>query len=109
MKDEQLGTESQWEGLVKGILKAELRRRGKTYASLVSDLSAIGITETEANIKNKLSRGRFSAIFFIQCLTAIGVPYLQLDEVKHYSPASPKERSRLRFMTKKAIISSQSE
>jgi hypothetical protein len=102
MQEDQFDADAQWEGLVKGILKAELRRRDKTYADLVIDLRAIGVIETETNIKNKLSRGRFSAIFFVQCLTAIGVPFLHLDETpKHYSPASPQERARLKFMMKR--------
>ena len=36
------------------------------------------IVEKEANIKNKLSRGKFSAAFMIQCLTVIGVDQLRI-------------------------------
>ena len=32
----------------------------------------MGIAETELNIKNKLSRGGLSAVFFVQCLEAVG-------------------------------------
>jgi hypothetical protein len=56
----------------KGLLKAELKRRNMSYADLVEKLSEMDIVETEANIRNKLSRGTFTAAFFIQCLIAIG-------------------------------------
>jgi hypothetical protein len=63
---------------VKGILKAELKRRGLTYADLVECLAKQGIAETEANLRNKISRGSFTAVFFLQCLMAIGCEYVQL-------------------------------
>ena len=63
---------------VKGILKAELKRRGLTYADLVDRLAANGVVETEANLRNKISRGSFTAAFFLQCLIAIGCEYVQI-------------------------------
>ena len=56
----------------KGILKSELKRRNLKYADLVMNLSEMGINETEVNIRNKISRGTFTAAFFLQCLLAIG-------------------------------------
>lgn len=49
-----------------------------TYAGLVEKLAAIGVDEKEANVRNKLSRGKFTAAFLLQCLSAIGVSTLQL-------------------------------
>lgn len=68
-----------WQERTKGILKAELKRKGASYRDLAERLTAIGVPETEANIKNKISRGGFTAVFFLQCLTAIGVKDLRLD------------------------------
>jgi len=59
--------------------KAELKRKGVTYAQLVEKLASMGIIEKEVNIANKLSRGKFSATFMLQCLTAIGAKELRLD------------------------------
>ena len=56
----------------RGLLKAELKRRNMTYRDLAERLTAAGIPEGEANIANKLSRGGFSAAYFLQCLEAIG-------------------------------------
>jgi hypothetical protein len=70
--------DTEWQARAKGLLKAELKRRNVGYRELAEKLTAIGIPETEANIKNKISRGGFTAVFFFQCLEAIGVKELSL-------------------------------
>ncbi len=44
----------------------------RSIVELAEKLAAMGIPETERNIANKISRGGFTAVFFIQCLEAIG-------------------------------------
>ncbi|MGP1353950.1 MAG: DUF6471 domain-containing protein [Parasphingopyxis sp.] len=34
--------------------------------------------DSKPNIRNKISRGKFTAVFLIQCLTAIGVTDLRI-------------------------------
>ena len=68
-----------WQDEVKRLLKAELRRRDMTYQDLVDRLSAIGVEQAEPNLRNKLSRGNFTAVFLVQCLTAIGCSTLRLE------------------------------
>lgn len=70
--------EKEWEDRVKGLLKAELKRKGVTYAQLVGLLADQGVMDSEPNIRNKISRGKFTAVFLVQCLTAIGVSELRL-------------------------------
>jgi hypothetical protein len=70
--------EKEWEDKVKGLLKGELKRRGLSYAELVGKLADIGVMDSEPNIRNKLSRGKFTAVFFVQCLEAIEVRELRL-------------------------------
>ena len=72
--------EKEWEDRVKGLLKAELKRRGVTYAELVGKLADIGVMDSEPNIRNKISRGKFTAVFLVQCLSAIGVSSLHLRD-----------------------------
>lgn len=67
-----------WEAKVKGLLKGELKRRNVSYNQLVEKLAAVGVTETEPNIRNKLARGKFTAVFLVQCLEAIGAQELRL-------------------------------
>lgn len=68
-----------WEEKAANLLKSELKRRGVTYSQLVEKLAAIGVTEDERNIRNKLSRGKFTAAFMLQCLSAIGCSTLSLE------------------------------
>jgi hypothetical protein len=68
-----------WQAHVKGVLKAELKRRHVGYRELAEKLGGLGIHETEANIANKVSRGGFTAVFFLQCLTAIGARDLHIS------------------------------
>lgn len=68
-----------WEAKVKALLKAELKRKSVTYAQLVEKLAEIGVVDSEPNIRNKLARGKFTAVFLFQCLEAIGATSLSLD------------------------------
>src|ERR1700730_6806869 len=52
-----------WRARVKGLLKDELKRRNLSYADLAGKLAAVGITDSERNISNKISRGTFTAVF----------------------------------------------
>lgn len=70
---------TEWEAMAANLLKAELKRKGVTYAQLVEKLAAIGINEKEVNVANKLSRGKFSAAFMLACLSAIGSSRLYLE------------------------------
>ena len=71
--------DTEWEAKVKGLLKGELKRRNVSYGQLVDKLASIGVMDSEPNIRNKLSRGKFTAVFLIQCLEAIGSTSLRLD------------------------------
>lgn len=68
-----------WEDQVKGLLKAELKRRNISYAELCGKLADIGVMDSEPNVRNKLSRGKFTAVFLVQCLEAIGASSLRLE------------------------------
>lgn len=69
-----------WAAEVKGMLRAEMARRQVTYQGLADKLGEIGVRETEANLRNKISRGSFTAVFFVQVLTAIGCASLRIGE-----------------------------
>jgi hypothetical protein len=69
-----------WHAKVKGLLKAELKRRDLSYADLADKLAAVGVKENQRNISNKISRGTFTAVFFVQCMEAIGVKTIHLED-----------------------------
>jgi hypothetical protein len=68
-----------WQALAKGLLKAELKRRNLSYADLAEKLGEVGVKDNERNISNKISRGTFTAVFFLQCMEAIGCNTLHLQ------------------------------
>jgi hypothetical protein len=68
-----------YEKQAKNILKGELKRRGITYAQLAEKLATLGVRENERNLANKISRGSFTAAFFMMCMDAIGVRQVSLE------------------------------
>jgi len=74
---------SDWNDKVKRLLKSELVRRGISNSYLVVLLKEIGIEETKSSIDSKISRGTFSACFFLQCLTAIGCERIEIQNFRN--------------------------
>jgi Domain of unknown function (DUF6471) len=64
----------------KRLLRAEMARLGITYGELAQRLATVGVRNTVVNLRNKVTRGRFSAVFLVQCLRAIGARALRLNE-----------------------------
>lgn len=69
-----------WNGYAKRVMRAEMAGRGVTYAKLVELLGENGVKETEANLRNKVSRGSFTAAFLFQCLAVMKVTTLHLSD-----------------------------
>jgi hypothetical protein len=72
-------TTRDWQAQAKGIIRGELKRRNLSYADLAGKLAEIGVKDTERNIANKIARGGFTAVFFLQCMEAIGVQNIHLN------------------------------
>lgn len=70
--------ETEWQARAKNLLKAELKRRGVSYAQLAEKLGTIGVEDSERNIANKISRGGFTAVFLLQVMDAIGASEIRL-------------------------------
>lgn len=70
-----------WGSFAKSVLRAEMARRRISYADLVKLLAEIEVKETEANLRNKVSRGSFTAAFLFQCLNVMKVTTLHLDSM----------------------------
>ena len=76
-----LDTEKTWEDRAKRYLKVELRRADMGYRELAERLKDQNMIETEASIANKLSRGTFSAAFFLAVCAAIGLSAVDLKGI----------------------------
>ena len=68
-----------WEARARGIIRAEMAKQNVTYSQLTERLESIGVHEDERNLRNKVSRGKFTAAFLLQCLAALGSRQLLLD------------------------------
>jgi Domain of unknown function (DUF6471) len=77
--DMPMKTTRDWQAQAKGIIRGELKRRNLSYKDLTERLEAIGVKDTERNISNKIARGGFTAVFFLQCMEAIGVQNVHLN------------------------------
>lgn len=73
-------TQRGWEELAADIVKANLKLAHMSYVDLERELKTIGVTDHHKNISGKLSRGRFSAAYFLQVLACAGVDELQLPK-----------------------------
>lgn len=73
-------TDDDWADDAKRLLRAEMTRRGVTYDGLAERLAALGIDDSAVNIRNKVARGKFSAVFLLQTLQALGCRNLRLGE-----------------------------
>lgn len=60
-----------WEEKARQSLRAEMKARKVTYSQLADRLAMMGLQEDERNLRNKVSRGKFTAAFMLQCLSAI--------------------------------------
>jgi len=70
--------DAEWTTRAKNLIRSELTRKGVTYAQLSGLLAEIGVQENEKNIANKIGRGTFSMVLFMQCMEAIGVSEVRL-------------------------------
>jgi len=49
------------------------------YTDLAERLATIGVNDTVRNIQNKIARGGFTAVFFLQRMEVTGFKNLRLD------------------------------
>jgi hypothetical protein len=79
--------DDEWAEHAKGLLKAELKRRGISYRELAERLTRAGSPESERNLTNKISRGGFTASFLLQCLRVIGCETVDLRHLPQVNDA----------------------
>ncbi|WP_282188947.1 DUF6471 domain-containing protein [Azospirillum aestuarii] len=76
-----MSAEQEWVDRTKRFMKAELKRRDVTYEDLARRLSEMDIPETKASVASKLSRGGFTAAFFLASMKAIGCPAVRVEDI----------------------------
>ena len=72
--------QDEWNQRAANLLKAEIARAGLTYAELIRRLAEIGVEESYKGMANKINRGAFSFVFFMQCMQALQVDVIRFNE-----------------------------
>jgi hypothetical protein len=65
----------EYEGRAKRAVREAMKAAGVTYPELGARLRRLGVEITDAALENKISRGGFSAAFYLQCLDALGASH----------------------------------
>ena len=61
-----------FKAMAKRAIKLALVRHDMTYGDLIARLAEHGIEEKEGALRNKISRGTFTAAYFLQLLWVMG-------------------------------------
>lgn len=67
-----------WNQRATNLLKSQMVLSGVNYDELVIRLAAIGVNESYKGIANKINRGSFSFVFFMQCMKALDVNEIRM-------------------------------
>lgn len=69
-----------WYSIATKILRTEMAKRNLTYEELTKNLRQMGVEMNVGNLRVRISQGAFSAALLIQCLRAMGVKSLLLED-----------------------------
>lgn len=67
-----------WKKQARVLIRTELAKQDMSYKDLARRLEGIGLNIEPKAITNKVSRGSFSFVFFLQCMHVLGVESIQL-------------------------------
>lgn len=66
--------------IAKTIIKTELQKKNINYVDLADRLNALGYSETNITLANKINRGKFGFDFALTVLKAIGAEDVKIGE-----------------------------
>lgn len=72
-------TEEEYGEKAKRLLRGEMVRKGVGYETLADRLTALGMSETAVNLRNKVSRGKFTAAFLLAVCDALELSAIRTD------------------------------
>jgi hypothetical protein len=70
-KDSPINAE--YEEHAKRVIREAMAKKGVTIEQLTERLASIGVDMSKGGVANKISRGGFSAAFFLQCMEALDI------------------------------------
>jgi hypothetical protein len=69
-----------WTKMVSTILRIEMTKTHVNFVQLAEKLEKIGVKMRVQDLRNRFTTGTFGAILFVQCLRALEVKNLSLEE-----------------------------
>jgi hypothetical protein len=90
-----------WNDKVKRLLKAELILRGISNSDLAELFTQVGIEETKSSIDSKISRGTFSASFFLHALALIGCEKVEIKDYQNQTLLAAEPNANYKLETDK--------
>jgi len=66
-------TPQAWNATATRLLRVEMARRDVTFKELSRRLARFGVALENAQLSNKVNRGTFSLVFFLQCMQALDI------------------------------------
>ncbi len=72
-------TEDEYGERVKRLLRSQMVAKGVGYDELAEKLTAAGMPETAVNLRNKVSRGKFTAAILLAAFDALGLTVLHTN------------------------------
>lgn len=81
-------TSAEWRREARRVLQTELKAKGISPKKLSRALESVGVKEEPKALSNKINRGTFSFMFFLQCMRALNIDTIKLREQEFYSSAA---------------------
>ena len=75
-----MATEDEWAERAKRMIRTEMIKRGVSYEGLSERLAALRAHDSPMNLRNEMSRGKFTAAFMLLCMEALGCKAVTLDD-----------------------------
>lgn len=72
---------NQWRTVLTRMIRSEMVKRGITYADLSARLQRLDIKQSEANLRNKISKGIMGADLLLQILVAMEASEIRVRDV----------------------------
>ena len=67
---------------IRRLIRSRMAYRGFEYKDLVRELDALGVEQSESNLRSKVNNGSLGAQLFVYILLALGQRSLELSQVE---------------------------
>ena len=68
--------------VIRRYIRAQMAYKGFEYKDVSAHLGALGVVQTDSNLRSKVNNGSLGAQLFVYILMAMGVKHFDLEQVK---------------------------